>query len=236
MLWQDLPGFHAAQNSFFAVYLPYGCRLPAQTLADSLEDSRACTCQGWGFGQHARDGVLSGQARLLALARRDVARNCVNDSFFRAYRASPAEPLIGTVFALETVLEDKGIATCRQTVGFGDGRFTIFGVNEIHIGSRQQLLLAVAERFFPRGVEVLEVTVNAGNTQHVDRQVEKLSQVVFSGRIETRCGGHSAWGLMLVQRFQLWCKEGIHATALMGCTSTARLTLLSGGRSMAANR
>ena len=68
MLWQDLPGFHAAQNYFFAVYLPYGCRLPTQTLAHRLEDSRACTCQSWGFRQHARDGVLSGQACLFALA------------------------------------------------------------------------------------------------------------------------------------------------------------------------
>src|SRR5579862_4880345 len=39
-----------------------------------------------------------------------------------------------------------------------------------------------------------------------------------------------------VPNFQLWCKEDIHATVLMGCTSIARLTLLSGERSMAANR
>ena len=43
------------------------------------------------------------------------------------------------------------------------------------------------------------------------------------------------WALCKVQLFQLWCKEDIHATR-QAEHSLARLTLLSGGRSMAANR
>ena len=66
-----------------------------------------------------------------------------------------------------------------SSVGLGAGRGAIVGMHELHVRPREQLLLGVAEHALPRGIHALEVAVESGDAQHVERHVEEAIELVL---------------------------------------------------------
>ena len=52
-------------------------------------------------------------------------------------------------------------------------------MNEVHVGPREQFVPRVAEDTLPGRIHALEVAVEAGHTQHVERQREESIQLLF---------------------------------------------------------
>ena len=84
-----VPGFHAAQQPTLLVNSPNSSHRPVETLTNSLQDPRSSAGQGRRLGEHARDRVLRSQARFFALSFRDIRRDSVNQSSFRADNGRP---------------------------------------------------------------------------------------------------------------------------------------------------
>ena len=71
------------------------------------------------------------------------------------------------------VLEVDDVRALGRLLRFACRGLTIVRVDEIQIRPRQQFRLGVAECSLPRRIDALEVAVEAGDAQHVEREREK---------------------------------------------------------------
>ena len=66
-----------------------------------------------------------------------------------------------------------------QFCRFVERHFPVVRVDELHVRTRQQIRFGVAENLLPRGVDPLEVAVEAGDAQQVERQGEETVQFLL---------------------------------------------------------
>ena len=134
------------------------------------------------FARLAASAASRACAQLLggALLLGDVARHRVDEPLLRERRRLPREPAVGAVLAAVAVLEaapcSAPSASCRASAVVA---LAVVGVHELDVRPRHQLLGGVAERLLPRGVEAPEVAVDAGDAQHVERQLEERRQLLL---------------------------------------------------------
>ena len=84
----------------------------------------------------------------------------------------PFQPPVGAVLVPVAVFEAEDLFAGLRLPGcFGNGWLAIVGVDEVEERSRQQLVLAVAERARPRRVHAGEVPVEARGHEQVERQL-----------------------------------------------------------------
>ena len=89
------------------------------------------------------------------------------------------EPLgVDEAMVLVAILERKSVAPRRDVRRFSRRGLAVIGVHKLKIGTREQFFPGVAECSFPGRVEMFEVAINSSDTQQIQRQVDKLAQVV----------------------------------------------------------
>src|SRR6202007_1754143 len=164
--WQ-VPGFYAAQQLLLLVNSPNGAHRPVKTLTNGLKDQRGGADQGWRLGKYARDRVLGSQARLLSLSFRDIRRDSVNESSFRAENSRPEQPFVGSILTAVAILERNCVAAGSNLCGFSGRGLAGIGVHKLKIGVREQFFSGEAEGRFPSRIYMFEIAVRAGDTQGV---------------------------------------------------------------------
>src|ERR1700746_442574 len=132
-----VPGFYAAQQLLLLVNSPNGAHRPVETLTNDLKDQRGGPGQGGRLGKHARARVVGSQARLLSLSCRDIRRDSVNESSFRADNSRPEQPFVGSILAAVAILERNGVAAGSNLRGFSGRGLAVIGVHKLKIGARE---------------------------------------------------------------------------------------------------
>ena len=108
----------------------------------------------------------------------DVARGGVDDLLFRERRRRPHQPAQRAVLVKVAVLEvDDFLARSISFRASAIGRLAIVGMDEVHERPRQQLRFGVAQHPLPGGVDALEVAVESGDAQHVEREREEAVEL-----------------------------------------------------------
>src|ERR1700735_1068753 len=79
-----------------------------------------------------------------------------------------------------TILERNGESALIHFFRFLDGGLAIVRVNEVDIGTRQQLFGGDAESSLPCRINSFEISVETGDTEHIERKCEELIELFFS--------------------------------------------------------
>jgi len=109
------------------------------------------------------------QLRIHPLALRNIARDGVDALALRHRPGVPQKPSVGAVLAQVPVLELDDVSAFGHLCRVGSGRrFAVVRVKELLESPRQQILNTEAKRRFPGGVNELEVSIEAGDAEHVD--------------------------------------------------------------------
>ena len=78
------------------------------------------------------------------------------------------------------ILEVEELQTLvAQLSRFDGGRGAIVGMDELHVGPRQQLGLGPPQHAFPCRIDALEVAVEAGDHEHVEAEREEAVELVL---------------------------------------------------------
>ena len=120
----------------------------------------------------ARPVIAALQGRLDHPALGDVARRGVDQPLLDDGHRAPFDPAPAAVLGREAVDEVDGDAARAQLGRLLLGARAIVVVDELHEGARAQLVLAPSERLRPRGVELLEVAVEARRADEVAGELE----------------------------------------------------------------
>ena len=130
--------------------------IPAQALAQHLQDRSHCFLQGLGLREDACDGVLQRQVRLGLLVLGDLDRSpqVATDAPAGGETRNPdlEDPAVLTILALQAILGRKESARTEGFVADPGAAVAILGVHGIEPALPVQLLHAASRELEPRAV------------------------------------------------------------------------------------
>ena len=136
----------------------------------------------------------------------------------------PEEPFVRAVLATIPVLEGEHVGAGGEATGLGEGRLAVVGMDEVHERLGEQLLDGEPQGARPGGVEALEVAVEPGDAEHVDREPEEtillLLDATARGVVPDDAGEEAA--AVRLDRAEAHLREHLAAVATTARRTRAR--------------
>ena len=104
----------------------------------------------------------------------DVARRRIDEPALAVADRPPFEPPVRPVPAAVAIDERAHVRTGPELLACGEGPLAVIGMDEIHRGDRHQLGRRPAERSRPRRVHALQIAVETGHAEAVERHLEEV--------------------------------------------------------------
>ena len=116
---------------------------------------------------------------LLPLLLSDIPSYGVDPLVCRHRPRVPAQPTVGAVLDMVTILEEHRLPAFGKLVDFRPCCLTVFRVYEVEEWLGLQLLQCPSKSGGPRLAQTLEVSVETGNAQQIERLGEKRTEIVL---------------------------------------------------------
>ena len=133
---------------------------------------------------------IAAQLVLGSLAIGHVPRGRVDDLLLDRRACVPEEPPVRAVLAPVAVLVGNRLRAGRDLSRLGNRRRTVLRVDELEVRHREEFPSRVTQRPFPAKVQTLEVTVEPGDAQHVEREREESVALFLSLAARRDVAGH----------------------------------------------